>query len=60
MGKENYFRTRINTKQTAKCEYYVDVTTENKSDEARTPEGIAQIHLAYLNAVLQAMRNDGK
>jgi len=60
MEEQNYFRTRVNTKQTAKGEWYVDFTSEEGDSNGIPADARAKRHLVYLNAIMQSMENEGK
>lgn len=58
--ENNYFRTRINTKQTAKGEWYIDFTSEEGDTTNIPPEVRANRHLEYLRAIEKVMIADNR
>jgi len=62
MNEQNtgYFRTRINTKQTAKGEWYIDFTSDEENSNEIPPDQRAKKHLLYLKAIEKTMIEDGR
>ena len=60
MNEQDYFRTRVNTKQKSSGEWYVDFTSEEKAVDHSSPSETAARHMLYLNAVENAMIAAGK
>lgn len=61
MENNEYFRVRLNTKQTAKGEYYLDVTTDCQTNHAEmTPEQQAEIHMSYVEALGKSLIDSGR
>lgn len=59
-NNQGYFRTRINTKQTAKGEWYIDFTTDEEHSQDAEPLERAKKHLVYLKAIESVMIEDGR
>jgi len=62
MNEQNkeYFRTRINTKQTSKGEWYLDFTSDEGNSNGINPDIRAKRHMMYLKAIEQAIIEDGR
>lgn len=60
MENNESYRVRVNTKQTAKGEYYLDITTEINNTVLPKSDILAKKHLEYIQNIEAVMKVAGK